>query len=165
MPAHGHHVAAVPSTALRCWWYKEGRQAGIYVARGDLTEVKAAVMARAIRGNANDVLRESAVWEQRMFGAVSIPGYFFSAGFSYSNIWCVPLADSRDGGQVAGGLTVGDWYRPAGILNIVCQYPVMMVRPRQRMLSRRGTSRGGSACSPAADDASHRCHCHLARSS
>lgn len=42
--------------------------------------------------------------------------------------------------------------------------PASMVRPQQRMLSRRGTSRGGTSRSPVGDSSTHCCHCHGIRS-
>jgi len=165
MPAHGHHVAAVKSKAIRHSWYKEGRQARINVPRGNLAQVTATVMAGEIRSNAGEVLREIVVWEQRMFRVLQISGFSISAGIVYPSIWCILHTGLNAGGQVAGGLAVGDWYWHVGVWNIVLQHPVRMVRPRQRMLSRRGTSRGVSTRSQAANNAGHCCHCHLARSS
>ena len=59
-------------------------------------------------------------------------------------------------------------YHPPPEIHFLCRSssklalhsPATMVRPRQRMLSWRGSSRGGSSRPSVTEDTSHHCHCH-----
>lgn len=143
MPSHGHRVAAGQSVANERRQYKEGRRGVVNALRGSLAQVIAAVMAGEIRSMADRNLRNVSAWEQRMYEALK-PSVFFSvAEIVHPSVWCISQTGGNAGGRVEGSLSVGYWFWSECVWSLVFQYQEGIVRPRQRMLSRRGTSRGG----------------------
>lgn len=63
-----------------------------------------------------------------------------------SSVWVIPLS-----------VWVAPW---TDYLRFIPSVTASMVRSRQRFLSRRGTSRGGTSCPPAGDSYTHCCLCH-----
>lgn len=163
MPARGHHVATVKNLANDYNWYKVGWQKRVNDPQGNLAQATTAVMAGELQSRAGEVKRDIAAWDQRMSGIVQLPGLSVSVEISYPSVWFIPHSELGAGGLVAGGLGAGDLNYPVVCWNFAPLHPTKMVRPRQRMLSHRGTSRGGTTRGHEADKAVHCYHCNLAR--
>lgn len=165
LPTHGLHVAAGHTIAVDVKSYKGGRRRGVNAPRRTLAHVMVAVMAGEIRSRTDGNSRNVAVGEQREYRALEPSGCPFSAEILYPYVWSFPQTRVIAGNLGVGNQSAGLWFWSASVCSITAQYPVEMVQPRQRMLSRRGSSRGGSARSQTTERTGHCCHCHLARSS
>lgn len=103
----------------------------------------AAVMAREIRSNAAGNSRNVAVCEQRVYWALEPSGFLNVVEILYPYVWSFPQTRVIVGDLGVRSQSTGFWFWPLSVWSIFVQFPVGMVRPQQRMLSCRGTSKGG----------------------
>lgn len=159
------HVAAGQYAAEGMKSYKKRRQRAVNAQRRTLVHVMAAVMEGEIRCKEEGISGNVEVSGQRAYQALEPASFITFAEILHPYVWTFPqtrvLAGNTGWENQNEGLSL--W--SVGVCSIFAQYQVKMVRPRQRMLRRRGSSRGGSACSQTSERTDHCCHCHLTRSS
>lgn len=150
---------------LICRWPPRNNRIGVFhkqfnALSGSLVRMKQAVMADGIRGGSEKVKRGGGsalsvlVHAQFMVLGVQALAWFMV-------LQAIALAVK------AISLTVGGGFKPAWVFNSTLLHtpdvPANMVRPRQCLLSRRGSARGGSS-RPLVDPSQTHCfHCHCHR--
>lgn len=150
MPTFGHHVAPTVNTRKGHRQFKAKRHGTINAWRGYSAQRMATLMVDVIPSRVGEDDRYKTGYEQGMMVVMQTTGLSVF----------VEIPSLSDGLITRLTMVAESLVYPVAWWNSCPS----MVRPRQRMLSHRGTSRGGVSRRHDGDNVGHCCHCDLARS-